>query len=438
MAVYYNREKSKLGSNTGSIITFAKQLSTTDPADADNKKMLPSGYLRCDGTVYSANIYPILAEVLGTGSSCKFKKEGITLRDDQFQVPDLGSKFIRASTGANAGTFTDLTVTNASGNTEYKSGIGLDVLSNIGSTYTLEYRGSFTLPSQQTLLRGQPGFSRSTGTYTESTEVPSTGFQPHAHFSVGTRSRTANAGGINDALTQKNTTVTRSTLAICPWFRNTRQELCKLAAGRQAALSSSNQCANCCNAYYVQVCTSGCTFASGTAASCLIPTGCSGSNITSSGATYPVGGTGGGYSPTNPTRTVGNITYTGTGYLSCTSTCLISGCTVGGPISNIPSSQTLASNYTALNVPYDSQIDSSSGFAGVSNTTTETTAKGNTATHRHQLPFTQTAHTYYMRTDAVTIPADGLSSVITVRTNSAKKADEYIQPYIIVEYLIKT
>ncbi len=438
MQVYYNRETSKLGSNTGSIISYAKQLTTNDPADAENKKLLPAGYLRCDGSVYSANVYPILAEVLGTGTNCKFKKEGTTLRDDQFQLPDLGSKFIRASTGSNVGTFVDLTVTSATGSTEYKSGIGLDVLSNIGSTYTLEYRGAFTLPSQEALLRGQPGFTRSTGTYTETAEVPANAFQPHAHFSIGTRSRTANAGNVNDALQQRNVTSTRSTLAVCPWFINTRQELCKLAAGRQAALPSSNQCQNCCNAFYVQVCTTGCTFASGTAASCLIPSGCSGSNITSSGATYPVGGTGGSYSQSNPQRTVGNITYTGTGYLSCTSTCIISGCTAGGPISNIPNSQTLSSNYSNPTVPFDTSIDSNSGFAGISNTVTETTAKGNSATHRHQLPFTQTEHQYYIRTDAVTVPADGLTSVITIKTNSAKKADDYIQPYIVVEYLIKT
>lgn len=437
MPVYYNREKSKLGSNTGTIISYAKQLTTNDPADAENKKLLPAGYLRCDGSVYSANVYPILAEVLGTGTNCKFKKEGTTLRDDQFQLPDLGSKFIRASTGANVGTFVDLTVTSATGSTEYKSGIGLDVLSNIGSTYTLEYRGAFTLPSQEALLRGQPGFTRSTGTYTESAEVPANGFQPHAHFSVGTRSRTANSGNVNDALQQRNVTNTRSTLSICPWFINTRQELCKLAAGRQLSFPSSNQCQNCCQSFYVQICTSGCTFASGTSASCLIPSGCSGTNISSSGATYPTGGTGGGYSQSNPQLTVGNIVYTGTGYLTCSATC-IGGCTVFAPSSRSFSNETLSPNYTFPTVPFDTSIDSASGYAGISNTTTETTAKGNSATHRHQLPFTQTEHQYYMRTDAVTVPADGLSSVITIKTNSAKKADDYIQPYIVVEYLIKT
>ena len=69
MAVFYNKERSKLGSVTGSIISFSTKLETNEPTDPNNKRLLPAGYLRCDGSVYSANIYPLLAEIVGTGDN---------------------------------------------------------------------------------------------------------------------------------------------------------------------------------------------------------------------------------------------------------------------------------------------------------------------------------------------------------------------------------
>ena len=67
MPVLYSKEKGKLGTLTGSIINWSKQLASSDPEDPIIYQTLPAGYLRCDGTVYQAEVFPELATVLGTG-----------------------------------------------------------------------------------------------------------------------------------------------------------------------------------------------------------------------------------------------------------------------------------------------------------------------------------------------------------------------------------
>ena len=65
MAVFYQREKSKVGTTTGTILNWSKQLTSNDPDDQNTKDELPAGYLRCDGGIYSAEVFPELAEILG-------------------------------------------------------------------------------------------------------------------------------------------------------------------------------------------------------------------------------------------------------------------------------------------------------------------------------------------------------------------------------------
>ena len=74
MAVFYNKQKGIHGSLTGTIISFPVEVNTEDPAQSVSRAKLPAGYMRCDGRVLTNEDYPMLAVVLGTGDTSKFKK----------------------------------------------------------------------------------------------------------------------------------------------------------------------------------------------------------------------------------------------------------------------------------------------------------------------------------------------------------------------------
>ena len=191
MAVLYSKEKGKLGTLTGSIINWSKQLTSSDPTDPTIYQSLPAGYLRCDGGVYLAENFPELATILGVGSTSRYKKPDTNLLDNQFQVPDLGAKSTKTSFSSNLGDYQDTYLFNDANQEITKSGVGLEVSSNIGTSYEIQYQGNFFLPAQTIEITGQPGFAKSSGNYTEETEVLQNQFQPHAHFHDGKRSRTA-------------------------------------------------------------------------------------------------------------------------------------------------------------------------------------------------------------------------------------------------------
>ena len=161
MAVFYNREKGKWGSLTGASISLARRLPTNEPKD--NVDLLPAGYLRFDGSVLFASEYRFLAAVLGVGDECRYKKPDTALAANEFQIPDLRSKHIRATTSANIGLYNDLYVTDVNGNQVIKAGVGLDVIQNIESPFTLTYNGEFYIPPQTVDLRGEPTFTHETG-----------------------------------------------------------------------------------------------------------------------------------------------------------------------------------------------------------------------------------------------------------------------------------
>ena len=126
---HYQKEKAKLGNAPGTIINWSSTVVDPDPNTVKNKTDLPAGYLKCDGAVYSSNLYPRLAEILGTGSGSIYKKENKTLNDNQFQVPDLGSKHIQASASGNVGITNDSTVisgTGANSTIVKKAGVGVN------------------------------------------------------------------------------------------------------------------------------------------------------------------------------------------------------------------------------------------------------------------------------------------------------------------------
>lgn len=190
MTAYYSFEKGKFGGVVGTIHAFSTTLTGSLPSSNAWKTKVPAGFLRCDGSVVSADLYPALAEVLGVGSSSLYRKDNVTLNepDDeglgaQFQLPDLGSKFMRAS-GSN-GAYDNVYVTTNSGNLERKVGVSVDLSSNLGTgdtvTATIIYNGAFSAPSRNLTMSGN--YSLTMNANTAASTVSSDTVLPHAHFS---------------------------------------------------------------------------------------------------------------------------------------------------------------------------------------------------------------------------------------------------------------
>ncbi len=179
---HYQKEKAKLGNAPGTIINWSSTIVDPDPNTVKNKTDLPAGYLKCDGAVYSSDLYPRLAEILGTGSGSIYKKENTTLNDNQFQVPDLGSKHIQASASGNVGITNDATVisgTGANSTIVKKAGVGVNINSNVGDTAQVSFNGVFTVPQQNFALNGNIGWTIPTQTEAESVDAGD--FGPHMH-----------------------------------------------------------------------------------------------------------------------------------------------------------------------------------------------------------------------------------------------------------------
>lgn len=145
----YSREKGKYGGMVGTIQPFCSYLPlANDPSSTEFRELIPAGFLRCDGSVQSADNYPELASMLGTGEQSRFKKEDTILTDDQFQLPDLGSKYIRP--GLSTGSYSDLTL--EQDETKKRVGSEFSITSNVGNTATISYSGNFRVGAVSSTL----------------------------------------------------------------------------------------------------------------------------------------------------------------------------------------------------------------------------------------------------------------------------------------------
>lgn len=458
MPVFYNKQKAIHGTMTGSIISFPVQLIEDDPKGPNNLDILPAGYLRCDGRVLFAVEYPELAQVLGVGPGTKFLKEGQVITNEQFQLPDLRNKHIRATTSANIGLYNDLIVEDGNGNEVYKSGVGLDVVQNIESPFQLQYTGDFYIPPQVVDLRGEPAFTVDTGVYTYETETPANAFQPHMHRTNTTRARQQDKNGNFFSARQINHVRTLSSLNVCQWWENTAQPLCyhmweNLSVdGLSAAPDTVTQGTT--DYQYYGACFTGCTNFS-SSGYCLWPQAggfCPEVNNQSFDFRLESTGTPGpcneGNSGNGDSVTVGNITYDPNIRQVCNCNTIVFGLCPGGYLGQ--SSDSVNSNELTsfgpdygnpnTNMPftvYDSEYTLMP--SGVNNITVLSGEFGSDGLHRHRLDFrSDEAHTFQMRTRAATARADsGLVSRITIDRNREPKADKYIQPYVVTEYLIK-
>ena len=268
MPVFLNQERTKIGTTTGTLIAFPRELDVNDPIAGLSLELLPAGYLRCDGSVYNEATYPALAEILGTGSTCAFKQPGTTLLDTQFQVPDLRSKFIKASSASDQGVINDNTVTNANGQTVEKSGVGVNVSSNVGSQAVIDLTGQFRVPARTVALTGNVGFTRPRAPDEEI--VSANAFLPHAHYTTTYRCRTIRRGGSD--VFELNYYTNASTIGVVNWFdATTEQPACKYYAQSEVWAGGSYISSSFGASFeYYGICKGSC---GGFINNCLVPTG---------------------------------------------------------------------------------------------------------------------------------------------------------------------
>lgn len=176
----YSREKGKYGGMVGTIQPFCSYLPlANDPSSAEFRELIPAGFLRCDGSVQSANNYPELASMLGTGEQSRFKKESTILTDDQFQLPDLGSKYIRP--GLSTGAYLDLTL--EQDETKKRVGSEFSITSNVGNTTTISYSGNFRVSAASGLsLLGNPKLVPPVNRTVDNAALTDQNFQAHGHM----------------------------------------------------------------------------------------------------------------------------------------------------------------------------------------------------------------------------------------------------------------
>ena len=396
---HYQREKAKLGNAPGTIINWSSPVVDPDPNTVKNKKDLPAGYLKCDGSVYSKDLYPRLAEILGTGAGSIYKKQNTTLSDNQFQLPDLGSKHIQASASGNVGLTNDATKisgTGANSTTVKKAGVGVDITSNVGENATVSFNGVFTVPQQNFALNGNIGWTIPTVTETES--VGPGDFGPHMHrtsiFYVAVKDHPAHP-------TQSRPSYLRAQDA--SWTGSITQTACNGRAFEyyttKNSIGGEGNCAWRCtdwNKYFMGYATSGSrTSGSVTATATALP------------------------SLWNPTLTVND--YTATSWPNLVSI----------PMGEAWAYDTRTGDEGAsFTYPAASNAVMSSESPPGSETTDYTAHS-----HRVSREYGDTA--YNATTNVATMRPDGLQADVNLRTSNVIKFDDVVSPYIVLEYLIK-
>lgn len=182
MAVFYTNERARYGGVTGTIIPFPIKLSAINVPDQGNfKTLLPAGFLRCDGSILAAVEYPVLAQILGTGRNSKFRRPEQELTDNQFILPDIGSKYIQ---GGNAsGAYLNDRVTNEDSTKPYRVGAEVNVVSLIGDKTTITYSGEFEVIAPGNIeFIGNPSFgTTTTDGRTLKSFLSEQNFQSHGH-----------------------------------------------------------------------------------------------------------------------------------------------------------------------------------------------------------------------------------------------------------------
>ena len=473
MAKLYSNERSKYGNLTGQIIIWPVEINP-DINSSSNKENLPSGYLRCDGSIHNVVDYPALAAICGVGEGGKFVRKNITgtslqsLTDAQFVVPDLGSKYPLPTPGADAGVYKNIRKTNALGNEISRSGIGIEATSTLGTTIDVTYSGSFTVPSQVIDLKGKPSWTWGTlaGKQTETEVVDSTAIAGHMHFGNTRRSRlkSTNEIDVSSPSTIKDPQAAglvsywnASTIPIQDWIDNT---VASGTAGNPPAFPGNNQPA--CRAFASNRAASAMQMKFGAFAGTFDPTAYGGA-CHNDGNTLEisdwrtkcllnVGWTNYPLNPPNYQISPGVQPNFESGSVDpIFNICIFDG---SGSVSQ---NQDVNATYTATSasVPLDWQsatlhdvvplnnnlnTDSSRIYADLFNEVSESIdliQETDPTAHFHKVDLDRGTHSFKLVTDAIELSPDDLKTTLNLSVDNAVSVDSVVSPFIVLEYLIK-
>ena len=457
MPAHYTKERAKYGSGTGSIITWPVELTTKDPLAESNVKYLPAGYLKCDGTIYKAEDYPQLAEILGVGAASKFIRYDINndpiddVDDDEFIVPDLGSKYPKPTTGAAAGTYINIVTEDQAGNEKRRSGMGITATATAGTTtgnttvIQLSYVGTFTVPSQEIALKGKPSWTKGTNNsgFTDVESVDSLALHSHMHFSTTNRLRLKTTNETSGPQAQGvGSYFNATTVPIQDWLNNqrynnsssnppgTNQPACWAIASGVAAggyqqievytgieVAYYNMCFDLKSPGGLNTLRYNCLLTSGTSFN------------------------------------LNNIVFgTEPSFHSHTQAFCI---TTDGP-GGISKTETTPATYTSATAPTDwkgttladvlplnsnTATKTGQAYPQVNNVVTEISElsqpDGDPTVHSHKILLEVGTHSYKIKTAPLLLSPDNLVTTLTLQTDQVASLDQITSPYIIMEYLIK-
>ena len=462
MTVLYSKERAKYGNLSGQIISWPVDYSGL-PDDTTNKRNLPAGYLKCDGTKYYATDYPQLSRICGTGSNCKFIRKNAdgtdfdTLLDSQFMVPDLGSKYSEPTSVANACVYNNIRQDNALGTEFSRSGIAIEAVSAIGSPVRIEYSGQINVPSQEIPVRGKPSWTYAGAThYTETEGVEENALHPHSHFHAALRAR-------NLATTENSTNEPRttgqtgrrnaSTIPVQDWLDATTNGTNHPGSGQEQCRAQRWCPANPCG---TTITTQGIGIATQQTiywGHCIIngwePGGSQYTYQCLNNATWSAdGGTVDG-SPDGTNRAwyanmeelLGVCIRVGGGaQASHNYTVPI---TYAQGLPGVPDDYNAGSLHDVLPLQSNFQFSTSRVITDVRNEETDTvdldqTVTGDPTLHSHRVDLVKGDHTYKVKTNAIVVNPENIETTMTIGADASRSIDSAVAPFIVMEFLIKT
>lgn len=219
----YTYEKGKYGGPCGAIFPFFRQITGALPSEQDYTDYIPAGYLKCQGQILNADQFPELAEKIGVGEGCIYKKIGTTLSDrledgtgGSIQLPDLGSKYI--TTSGNPGEYLSSTVLNpTTGVTVDRAGVGVS-LSSTAENIDFTYTGNFKVPRLNSLDFTGLWRTVSPPTATPEATVGIANFVAHGHratFTIGDSINLNSKGMASGSWTGRTLFCYRSARIVC-------------------------------------------------------------------------------------------------------------------------------------------------------------------------------------------------------------------------------